>query len=356
MGMHYRHEGYSDQKKTTIDHTVSILITDGFSLLSLASLTDVFGAVDALSAARVNVRVLSIDGNEVHARSAGIIRPDGALQTEKGMPGVYSTSDAFILITGDTMDRETQREALDVVRRCKQMKIPVCAMGGVVRALAQTRQIRQCTDHWARIAVNSELVPDVDFKNEIFVSDGNLTSCCGELGALDFALDWVSSRICPNIVVKIRNMLLVSSSRSADRGQTCSVADTFRAVPKALQDIIDMMLQNIEAPLPMDALSHRASLSTRQVERLFARHLSTSPAKYYRSLQLERARILIEDTNLTVSEIAVASGFSSQSRFARVFRQEYGVTPTRMRAVKYPVAPSAQANDKLSHYAHVRFS
>ena len=331
------HQSFSIRKsksphKPDAELEVVILLTEGFSLLSLASLTDTFAAVErACSQYRVRTQLLSIDGEMVSTHWGGRVVPDGSLDEECGLRGALSTGDAFIVCSGNEFDERARITTMKAIRRCSQISIPVCVMGSVVRILADAGRLNKGTDHWTRIAANNEMMPHVEFSNRIFVEDGNLISCCGELGAMDFALDWIGTRTSNQTAGAIRNHLLVTSMRSANRAQTCTVADAYKNVPVRIQGIIEDMLGNLEEPLPVVDLAERAGMSVRQVERSFARHLSTSPVKFYRSQQLEQAWALIEDTNLSVTEIAFACGFSSHPNFARLFRQRFGITPTMLR-------------------------
>ncbi|WP_170766445.1 GlxA family transcriptional regulator [Ruegeria lacuscaerulensis] len=320
---------------------VTILLTNGFSLLSLASVTDVLGAVSlGNSKNQVRVRLLSVDGQAVQARSHGHVLPDERLDFTGSVGGNLSGSDAVVVCSGQKLNTQEGKAALKVVRWCRRASVPVCLMGAAVRVAAETGQMTKGTDHWSRIPSNSESMPHVEFSNSIFVEDGNLVTCCGELGAMDFALHWVSTCISPYIAGQIRNHLLVTSARSADRAQTCTVSDAYKGAPKPLQIAISTMLEsleNLEEPLAMDNVAHNVGLSVRQIERLFSRHLSTSPVKFYRAKQFERARNLIEDTNMSVTEIALACGFSSFSAFGRGFRKQFGLSPARLRSVQQPL-------------------
>ena len=61
----------------------------------------------------------------------------------------------------------------------------------------------------------------------------------------------------------------------------------------------------------------------RQLERLFRRYVDRSPKRYYLELRLTRARQLIQQTNRSVTEIAVATGFVSPSHFSRAYRARF---------------------------------
>ncbi len=341
MSKHYFFSENPAEPKVSIDarFEVHVLLTHGFSLLSFASLTDVFDTVKLMNPlSEVQVRVLSANGEEVFARSGRRVAPDGALEISQCARGGGAGPDLFVVCSGPEMGQSEQRAMLSVVRHCRRASVPVCVMGSAVRAVAMSGHISRGTDHWTRIPANNEMATQVEFSNAIFVEDSNITCCSGELGAMDFALDWVSSRVSANVSAQIRNYLLVSSARSANRTQTCTVADTYKGAPKRLQIIINMMIQNLEEPLSTSTLAESVGLSTRQVERLFALHLSTSPLRFYRARQLEHAKILVEDTNMSMTEIAIACGFSSQSRFARVFRKQYGVSASALRSASSPHA------------------
>lgn len=57
------------------------------------------------------------------------------------------------------------------------------------------------------------------------------------------------------------------------------------------------------------------------------RSLKKTPALYYRDIRLDRARGLVTQTDLSLAQVAVASGFSSQVHFSRAYRERFGLTP-----------------------------
>jgi transcriptional regulator GlxA family with amidase domain len=73
-------------------------------------------------------------------------------------------------------------------------------------------------------------------------------------------------------------------------------------------------------------------LSTRQLDRLFAKKLKRSYQNHYRHIRLERARELLRHSVASITDIAVACGFSSASHFTRAYRESYGFIPSADRA------------------------
>jgi AraC family transcriptional regulator, regulatory protein of adaptative response / DNA-3-methyladenine glycosylase II len=79
------------------------------------------------------------------------------------------------------------------------------------------------------------------------------------------------------------------------------------------------------------ALAARLGVGSRQLRRLFVQHLGASPTAVAKTLRLQFAKKLIDETNLSMSEIAFAAGFGSVRRFNAAFRKTYKRTPSKMR-------------------------
>jgi AraC family transcriptional regulator, regulatory protein of adaptative response / DNA-3-methyladenine glycosylase II len=81
----------------------------------------------------------------------------------------------------------------------------------------------------------------------------------------------------------------------------------------------------------VETLATRLGVSARHLSRLFQRHLGALPTVVAQTRRLHFAKQLISDTNLSMAEIALASGFKSIRRFNDVFRQFYGRPPSELR-------------------------
>ena len=95
--------------------------------------------------------------------------------------------------------------------------------------------------------------------------------------------------------------------------------------------VLRRMEGNIEAPQSRAELARIAGVSVRQLERLFRRHLGHGIHRQYSSMRLERARQLLRETTLPVLDVAIATGFSSSSQFARAYKRTFGEPPSRTR-------------------------
>ncbi len=81
-------------------------------------------------------------------------------------------------------------------------------------------------------------------------------------------------------------------------------------------------------PLDLEALAAVAGLSKFHFQRLFKATYGLSPAAYVSQRRVERAQDLLRATNLTVTEVCHAVGFSSLGSFSSRFREIAGETPS----------------------------
>lgn len=102
-----------------------------------------------------------------------------------------------------------------------------------------------------------------------------------------------------------------------DRGQ----AD---AELRRLQDDIE----KIEQARAALVIAREIGISSRQLERLFGRLLNCSPKKYYVDLRLQKAQKLLVQTDLSVTSIALTTGFNSPTHFAKIFKAHFGTAPS----------------------------
>ncbi|MEM9360403.1 MAG: helix-turn-helix domain-containing protein, partial [Pseudomonadota bacterium] len=72
-------------------------------------------------------------------------------------------------------------------------------------------------------------------------------------------------------------------------------------------------------------------VGARHLSRLFTKHVGASPKQTAQTLRLRRAKRLIDETELSMTEIGFASGFGSIRRFNAAFSQLYGRPPSSLR-------------------------
>jgi AraC family transcriptional regulator of adaptative response / DNA-3-methyladenine glycosylase II len=86
-----------------------------------------------------------------------------------------------------------------------------------------------------------------------------------------------------------------------------------------------------EEEATVEALAARVGVGARHLSRLFARHVGASPAQVARTARVQRAKRLLDGTDLAMAEVALRAGFRSLRRFNAVFAEVYRRPPTTIR-------------------------
>ncbi len=102
---------------------------------------------------------------------------------------------------------------------------------------------------------------------------------------------------------------------------------TSAVVRKALRLIDEGILDTAS----VDELASKLGLGSRHLRRLFLQHVGASPISFAQTRRLQFAKRLLDETNLPITQIALASGFGSLRRFNTAFLETYGRAPRDLR-------------------------
>jgi AraC family transcriptional regulator of adaptative response / DNA-3-methyladenine glycosylase II len=168
--------------------------------------------------------------------------------------------------------------------------------------------------------------------------------------------------ICPVRTVKEENVrYFLTAAAAADAGYrpclrcrpelspgTPAWFGTSTTVSRALRLISESSLED----RGVDGLAARLGIGSRQLRRLFLRHLGASPVAVAKTRRLHFAKKLIDETSLPMGQIALAAGFGSVRRFNAAFRETYKRTPTELRRSAH--VASAQPENEYLFRLHFR--
>ena len=101
-----------------------------------------------------------------------------------------------------------------------------------------------------------------------------------------------------------------------------------RRIIKAARDFI---ATNYPMPVSVEDIAEAANVSRTTLFRVFKSELNTSPVDYITAFRIMQAKILLSETDLSVTAVARSSGYEDNLYFSRVFRKSTGVTPTEYR-------------------------
>src|SRR5579862_4377815 len=95
----------------------------------------------------------------------------------------------------------------------------------------------------------------------------------------------------------------------------------------------------------VDDLAERLGIGARHLRRLFLRYLGATPVAVAQTRRVHFAKKLIDETSLSMTQVAMASGFGSIRRFNATFQKLYGRAPSRLRNLTKGLRSGRPAGD-----------
>ncbi|WP_411962172.1 GlxA family transcriptional regulator [Mesorhizobium sp. CA4] len=304
-------------------------------------------AVDALRLTNAAVgyraydwRVASRNGDPVRSNCGVDVSAVSDLAAErKNLLG--SERPAMVIVcAGRLLEGSSDRGLEAWLRECRLRRISVGAFGSGSYALAKAGLLdrKKCAIHWEKLPGFSEQFLTTFPSHTLFQEDGDIWTCAGGMAALHMMLHIVDRDFGEQIVTRVCNQALVERARLPSERQRMPLANRPGMVNETVVTVVEQMELNLAEPLSVDELASRVKLSRRQVERLFRNHIGHSPVSYYRQLRLERAKLLLMQSQIPIVDIAISCGFISASHFSKCYREANGMSPMHARKNRYHLA------------------
>lgn len=100
---------------------------------------------------------------------------------------------------------------------------------------------------------------------------------------------------------------------------------------KIVEDALEHIENNLQQPLSVDSVANAFNLSKFYFHRLFSAMMNCSLSQYILTRRLNASLTLIQDANLSLTDIAYRLDFGTQASFTRAFKRQYGVPPKVLR-------------------------
>ena len=304
------------------------LLIPGFSMLSLAA------AVEPLRMANAQAEeelyqwdFLSWDNTSVNASNNMVTAPTIDVDQVKMLDVLLVVAGINVATYGDDVFFAWLRQASRQVDL-----LGSTSTGALLLAKAKLLRHKTCTIHWEYVDSFREQFPDVWMSGELYEFDGSLFTCSGGSAGLDMMLQIIADQHGYELALLVAEQYMHPHIRPPHQDQRMRLQSRLNINNPRLIKALDIMRQNLEAPLTCQELADASYMSARQMERLFKQYLHQSPGQYYLHLRLEKTQQLLRQSSLSVLQVATACGFSSTSYLARCYQKKYACSPRQERA------------------------
>ena len=324
-----------DDADTANVRRIGFLLVPNFSLIAFSAAFDALRMANRMREQKIyDWRVFTYDGQPISSSSDLTITPDGDAAAATDL-------DMLILCAGDKVHLAVDKPLLAWLRKMAQQKVPLGAIctGSYLLARAGLLDGYRCTIHWENMASMREEFPTAIVSQELFEIDRDRFTCSGGTAPLDMMLNIISRQHGAQLAVAISEEFICERIRGRHDRQRVPLRLHLGTSQPKLMEAVALMEANLEEPMSLDELAQHVQLSRRQLERLFQKHLSCVPTRYYLELRLAKARQLLLQTSMSIVDVAFASGFVSAPHFSKCYRDFYGIPPRDERRQRRPVEP-----------------
>ncbi|MEM7169160.1 MAG: GlxA family transcriptional regulator [Pseudomonadota bacterium] len=263
--------------------------------------------------------------------------PDGgAVAASNGMevatqplPKGLSGLDMAIVCASWNAEQYENPELFAWLRRHDRLGVTIGAMDIATYILARAGLLsgHRAAVLWYCARAFAERFPEVEVEERLFTADRNRITIAGGTAGMDAMLQDIARRFGGALAQEVSEHTLHGPIRSGDAPQ--------RSLPTAREEILHPVVRtaihhmegNIEEPLAIPDIAKAAGVSQRKLERIFRKVAGCSASRYYQALRLQHALVLLNNTDLSIREISLASGYASLSHFAKSFAKKYGKRP-----------------------------
>ncbi|MFF0818242.1 GlxA family transcriptional regulator [Rhodococcus sp. NPDC003318] len=322
-------------------HRVVVLALDGVVPFELGIPSRIFGMAENAAGERLyEVMTCTPDGGPVRTEA------DFSVSVDHG-PELLASADTVVIPAtydlGSTYNGHLPDHLGEVLAfvRPDARYVAIC-IGGYVLAAAGLLDGLRATTHWRHAEHFQRTYPRVRVDPDVlFVDEGQVLTSAGVAAGLDLCLHVVRRDHGADVATRVAKRSVVPAWRDGGQAQFIE-----RPVPAHAADSTaatrDWALQRLDEPLQLSRLARHANMSVRTFTRRFADEVGTTPAKWLITHRVDRARQLLETTDLSVDVIAADVGFGTATSLRQHMAAQLGVPPSAYRKT-FRGQPAAEA-------------
>lgn len=315
---------------------IGFLLQPHFSLLSFSAAADALTTANLITQEpRFEFRSLSLGDNSTLSDLGMTIESHFPIKIPASaviIDNALSELDLLIVCGGLRCELTENTLLTRILLAAARQGIPIGGLWNGIVAVAQANLLMgySCTLHPDSAAYMHRYFPDIETRTDTFVLDRDRVSAAGPNSAFDLMLVLIQRHVGVDVVNKIREILR-ADTQSEYAVENALQRDQEHRYPIHLKRALQFMRSNLSEPVGTKELAQHINLSSRAMERLFKKHLDSSPAKTYLAIRLTKAHELLSQGGTSISEVSDSCGFVNSAHFSRAFKRYYDLTPSQLK-------------------------
>ena len=307
-------------------HMVFIVVPR-FNITTLITMIETLRIANYLApSSTFSWEVASFDGSK-------IIASNGMTATIKtANDNLRSAEFVFILGSWGTEHYHNQKLTAWLRKRARAGE-RICGVELVSYIVARAGLLdgKSATIHWSWLNGFKENFDRVEVEESLFTLDSKVMTCSGGLAGVDLMLRLIEEINGSSFSGEIADQMLHHPIRSAASPQRSTMGRSTETMRPLLREAMTLIENNIEEPLTVPQIAKVLGVSQRQLERQFKKNVGCTVVQFGLLKRLQNARLLLISTDMSIRQIATASGFNTMSHFAFSFGKFFGRRPSDYR-------------------------
>ncbi|HEX3444322.1 MAG TPA: helix-turn-helix domain-containing protein [Chthoniobacterales bacterium] len=214
----------------------------------------------------------------------------------------------------------------------KARRVAAIGSGAFILAEAGLLQGKRVTTHWRWIDRLQRSYPSILVDSRpVFVRDGKFYTSAGVSVSIDLSLAMVEEDYGHKVAAEVAKRLVIFVHRPSGQAQVSHALILQGSDHDRFRDLGVWISNHLDNDLTVDTLAKRSAMSVRNFARRFRQSFGVTPAEFVTRVRVEAACRRLEESTLTMEQIATECGFSSAELLRRASHRVLGHSPNRFR-------------------------
>ena len=211
-------------------------------------------------------------------------------------------------------------------------RVAAIGSGAFLLAEAGLLQGKRVTTHWRWVERLQRSYPSILVDPQpVFVRDGKFFTSAGVAVSIDLSLALVEEDCGHEVATEVAKRLVIFVHRPGEQPQVSRALVLQGSDHERFRDLGFWISNHLADDLSVEILARRSAMSVRNFARRFRESFGITPAEFVARVRVEAGCRRLEESNLTMEQIAAQCGFSSAELFRRACHRILGHSPRRFR-------------------------
>jgi transcriptional regulator GlxA family with amidase domain len=319
----------------------------GLMALDRCMLSSITGPVGALHVAQILARIRSplnapqFESVVFSARGFTSVQGEAGLELSGIQPLAKDAHFDMVLVPGigherphEILERRAEFEPeFAALRKLHQRgaRIAATCSGTFLLAMSGLLDGRRATTSWWMAPSFRKHFPNVQLEEQaLLIDEGDVITTGASTSVYSLMLRIIEETGGAELAQQVSRMMLIDAERQS-QAPYVSQAMLERPRHSLSEKITHFLDKQLHNQISVTRLAEYCGTSERSLLRHFRTHFGTNPLGYIQHLRVERAKALLEATQLSFDEVVERCGYSDVPSFRKLFKRETSLTPADYR-------------------------